>query len=171
MPCPCNYAKGDIMKFSVKHKDKNSKARYGLMKTGHGEVPTPVFMPVATQGTVKAISSQELVDCGVEMIISNAYHLYLRPGEEIIRKAGGLHKFMSWDRAVTTDSGGFQVFSLADLRKITEEGVEFQSHIDGSRHFFTPEKVVDFQMTLGSDIIMPLDECVHYPAERNYVED
>lgn len=159
------------MKFTVEHKDTSSRARSGKLETNHGLVSTPVFMPVATQGTVKAITSQELDACGVEMIISNAYHLYMRPGADIMEKAGGLHKFMGWGRAITTDSGGFQVFSLADLRKITEDGVEFQSHIDGSRHFFTPESVVDFQLTLGSDIMMPLDECVHYPATRDYVED
>ena len=159
------------MKFKLEHKDKDSRARLGKITTSHGEVATPVFMPVATQATVKAVSSQDLIDAGVEMIISNAYHLYMRPGEEIIKKAGDLHKFMDWPRAITTDSGGFQVFSLADLRKIKEEGVEFQSHIDGARHFFTPELVVDFQLALGSDIIMPLDECVHYPAARDYVED
>jgi len=140
------------------------------MSTGHGTVSTPVFMPVATQATVKAVSNQDLIDCGIEMLISNAYHLYMRPGRETIEKAGGLHKFMGWQRAITTDSGGFQVFSLSELRKIREEGVEFQSHLDGSRHFFTPENVVDLQLALGSDIIMPLDECVHYPATRNYVE-
>ncbi|MCK4518287.1 tRNA guanosine(34) transglycosylase Tgt, partial [Candidatus Babeliales bacterium] len=113
----------------------------------------------------------ELEACGVEMLISNAYHIHMRPGKEIIEKAGGLHNFMGWKKAITTDSGGFQVFSLAGLRKIREEGVEFRSHIDGSRHFFTPENVVDFQILLGSDIIMPLDECVHYPARRHYVED
>ncbi len=141
------------------------------MMTGHGKVATPVFMPVATQASVKTISTEELADCGVEMLISNAYHLYMRPGRETIEKAGGLHAFMGWERAITTDSGGFQLFSLAELRKIKEEGVEFQSHIDGTRHFFTPESVVDFQLSLGSDIIMPLDECVHYPATRDYVED
>jgi len=160
-----------MLGFSIEARDASSRARRGKMKTVHGEVETPVFMPVATQATVKGISSGELADCGVEMLISNAYHLYLRPGAEVVKEAGGLHGFMGWDRAITTDSGGFQVFSLADLRKIREEGVEFQSHIDGSRHFFTPENVVDFQVTLGSDIIMPLDECVHYPATRDYVED
>ncbi|MFH1412258.1 MAG: tRNA guanosine(34) transglycosylase Tgt [Candidatus Omnitrophota bacterium] len=159
------------MKFRVISKDRDSKARYGKMVTPHGEVETPVFMPVATQGSVKGLSSQELETCGVEMIISNAYHLYLRPGEDVVSKAGGLHDLMGWTRPITTDSGGFQIFSLADLRKIEEEGVEFRSHIDGTLHFFTPEKVVDLQLTLGSDIIMPLDECVHYPAERRYVEN
>ena len=159
------------MEFTVEHKDKDSAARCGTMMTNHGEVATPVFMPVATRASVKTISNEELAGCGVEMLISNAYHLSMRPGKEIIEKAGGLHAFMGWKRAVTTDSGGFQLFSLAELRKIKEEGVEFQSHIDGTRHFFTPENIVDFQLTIGSDIIMPLDECVHYPATRDYVED
>ncbi|MDP8258333.1 MAG: tRNA guanosine(34) transglycosylase Tgt [Candidatus Aadella gelida] len=159
------------MDFKVIHEDTGSKARYGKMSTLHGEVETPVFMPVATQGSVKGISGMELDSCGVEMVISNAYHLYMRPGEDIMNKAEGLHKFMGWNKPITTDSGGFQVFSLADLRKIKEEGVEFRSHIDGSLHFFTPENIVDFQLVLGSDIIMPLDECVHYPATREYVED
>ncbi len=159
------------MKFVLEHKDVSSKARCGVIETAHGKVMTPVFMPVATQGVVKTVSSKELKDSGVEMIISNAYHLWMRPGAEIIKNGGGLHKFMNWDGVITTDSGGFQVFSLAELRKIKEEGVEFQSHIDGSRHFFTPENIVDFQLILGSDIIMPLDECVHYPAARDYVED
>ncbi len=159
------------MEFNIEHKDKSTKARCGRLITSHGEMSTPVFMPVATQATVKGVSNSDLDMAGVEMIISNTYHLYLRPGMDIIKKAGGLHKFMGWDKPITTDSGGFQVFSLADLRKISEEGVEFQSHIDGSRHLFTPENVIDFQLCLGSDIIMPLDECVHYPAARDYVED
>jgi len=124
-------------------------------------------MPVGTQATVKTLSNQDLADCGVQIVLSNAYHLYLRPGEEIIRAAGGLHKFMGWDKPILTDSGGFQVFSLAVLRKVSDEGVEFQSHIDGSRHFLTPEKMVDFQAILGSDIMMVLDECVHYPCEHD----
>ncbi len=160
-----------MLEFKVEHRDADSRARCGKMVTAHGEVLTPVFMPVATQATVKTLSNQELVDCGVEMVISNAYHLYLRPGRDVIGKAGGLHSFMGWEKAITTDSGGFQVFSLAELRKIREEGVEFRSHIDGSLHFFTPENVMDLQMELGSDIMMPLDECVHYPATRDYVED
>ncbi|MBD3379969.1 MAG: tRNA guanosine(34) transglycosylase Tgt [Candidatus Omnitrophica bacterium] len=159
------------MKFTIEHRDKDTKARCGTMTTCHGEVSTPVFMPVATQAGVKGITPDELRDCRVEMIISNAYHLYLRPGEEIISNAGGLHRFMGWDGVITTDSGGFQVFSLAELRKIKEEGVEFRSHVDGSYHFFSPESVVDFQHAIGSDILMPLDECVHYPAARDYVED
>lgn len=159
------------MHFQVEAKDTNSSARCGKLITGHNTITTPVFMPVATQATVKAVTSQELKEIGAEMIISNAYHLYMRPGKEILKKCGGLHSFMGWDRAITTDSGGFQIFSLAELRKIKEEGVEFQSHIDGTKYFFTPEEVIDFQTTLGSDIMMPLDECVHYPAERDYVED
>ncbi len=157
--------------FIIEHYDTGSKARCGRFETVHGRVNTPVFMPVATRGTVKTLSNDELRSSGVEMLISNAYHLYLRPGTGIISASGGLHKFMGWEKAITTDSGGFQVFSLAELRNIREEGVEFQSHIDGSRHFFTPEGVIDIQLALGSDIMMPLDECVHYPATRDYVED
>ncbi len=156
--------------FKIIHKDKSTKARLGKLKSSHGEVNTPVFMPVGTQGTVKTISNDELKDCGVEIILGNAYHLYLRPGIEIIRNAGGLHKFMGWEKPILTDSGGYQVFSLAVLRKITGEGVEFSSHIDGSKHFLTPEKAMDIQAALDSDIMMTLDECVHYPAARDYVE-
>lgn len=127
-------------------------------------------MPVGTQGTVKAVSPKELSDAGAQVILSNAYHLFLRPGMEVIRKAGGLHNFMSWDRPILTDSGGYQIFSLALLRKIRDEGVEFQSHIDGMKHFFSPEGVVKIEETLGSDIIMPLDECVHYPCSKDHAE-
>ena len=156
--------------FTLMHKDKSSNARIGKLVTVHGEINTPVFMPVGTQGTVKAISTQELKDIGTEIILGNAYHLYLRPGLEIIKKAGGLHKFMSWDRPILTDSGGYQIFSLATLRKLSDEGVEFSSHIDGSKHFITPDKAIDIQRILGSDIMMTLDECVHYPAAKDYVE-
>ncbi len=156
--------------FRLLHKDKSTKARLGRIETAHGDVATPVFMPVATQGTIKTISNEELDACGVEILLGNAYHLYLRPGLEIVRKAGGLHKFMSWENPILTDSGGYQVFSLAPLRKIREGRVEFQSHIDGSAHIFTPEKVIEIQEVLGSDIMMPLDECVHYPASKDYVE-
>ena len=156
--------------FTLIHKDKSSKARVGKLTTAHGEVNTPIFMPVGTQGTVKAISNDELMECGAEIILGNAYHLYLRPGTDIIRKAGGLHKFMGWERPILTDSGGYQVFSLAVLRKLSDEGAEFSSHIDGSKHFVTPEKVIDIQLALGSDIMMMFDECVHYPAARDYVE-
>lgn len=159
------------MEFSLEHTDKSSKARSGRLTTARNSFETPVFMPVATQATVKGVTSRELADSGVEMIISNAYHLYMRPGKELIQKYGGLHSFMGWDGSITTDSGGFQVFSLAELSKIKEEGVEFRSHLDGSKHFFSPEMVVDLQLALGSDILMPLDECVRYPAPRDYVED
>lgn len=156
--------------FTVLHKDKSSKARLGTLETAHGKVNTPVFMPVGTQGTVKAISNNELLDCGAEIILGNAYHLNLRPGLDIIKKAGGLHGFMGWQGPILTDSGGYQVFSLAKLRKLSAEGAEFSSHIDGSRCFITPEKAIEIQETLGSDIMMTFDECVHYPAARDYVE-
>ncbi|MBU3933890.1 MAG: tRNA guanosine(34) transglycosylase Tgt [Candidatus Omnitrophica bacterium] len=159
------------MSFTVVHQDKDSQARTGLLKTAHGVVRTPVFMPVGTQATVKTLSAQELLDCKTQIVLSNAYHLYLRPGREIIKQAGGLHKFMGWSGPILTDSGGFQVFSLAVLRKITEKGVEFQSHIDGSRHFLAPEDIIGVQLDLGSDVLMPLDECVHYPAERDYAQE
>jgi len=156
--------------FTLLHKDKSNKARTGKLKTAHGEINTPVFMPVGTQGTVKALSNDELNECGAEIILGNAYHLFLRPGLDIIKKAGGLHKFMGWNKPILTDSGGYQVFSLAVLRKLSEEGAEFSSHIDGAKHFITPEKVIDIQKNLGSDIMMVFDECVHYPAARDYVE-
>ena len=156
--------------FKLIHKDKSSKARLGVLQTAHGEVNTPVFMPVGTQGTVKAMSNNELLECGAEIILGNASHLSLRPGLEIIKKAGGLHKFMGWQKPILTDSGGYQVFSLAKLRKLSEEGAEFSSHIDGSRHFITPEKAIEIQEALGSDIMMTFDECIHYPAARDYVE-
>ncbi len=156
--------------FQVLKEDRRTKARTGVLKIPHGEIKTPVFMPVGTQATVKTISNQELLDAGAQVILSNTYHLYLRPGEEVIKEAGGLHKFMNWPRPILTDSGGFQIFSLATLNKVTKEGVHFQSHIDGSKHFLTPEGVIRIQKSLGSDILMPLDECVKYPAEREYVE-
>ena len=156
--------------FKLLHKDKSSKARRGVLTTAHGQINTPVFMPVGTQGTVKSISTRELKDIGAEIILGNAYHLYLRPGLDIIEKAGGLHKFMGWDRPILTDSGGYQIFSLATLRKLSNEGAEFSSHIDGSKHFISPEKAIDIQRILCSDIMMILDECVHYPAARDYVE-
>ena len=156
--------------FKLIHKEKNSKARIGKLKTAHGEINTPVFMPVGTQGSVKALSNGELLTCGAEIILGNAYHLFLRPGLDVIKKAGGLHKFIGWDKPILTDSGGYQVFSLAVLRKISEKGVEFSSHIDGAKHFITPEDVIDIQRALGSDIMMMFDECVHYPAARDYVE-
>jgi queuine tRNA-ribosyltransferase len=156
--------------FKLIHKDKSSKARCGKLTTAHGEINTPVFMPVGTQGTVKAISNAELKTIGAEIILGNTYHLYLRPGLDVIKKAGGLHKFMGWSMPILTDSGGYQVFSLAKLRKLTEDGAEFSSHIDGAKHTLTPEKAMEIQRTLGSDIVMTFDECVHYPAARDYVE-
>ena len=151
-------------------KDMKTKARRGRVNTPHGSIETPVFMPVGTAATVKAMRPEELKEMGARIILSNTYHLYLRPGHEIIKKAGGLHKFMNWDKAILTDSGGFQVFSLGELRKITEEGVEFRSHIDGSSHMLSPEKSMEVQNALGSDIIMAFDECAPYPADRGYVK-
>ena len=159
------------MSFKLLHKDKDTKARAGALTTPHGKVHTPCFIPVGTQATIKTLSNDEVRACGTEMIMANAYHLYLRPGEEIIKKAGGLHKFMSWDGPIMTDSGGYQVFSLAVLRKVKKDGVLFKSHIDGREIFLTPEKVIEFQKVLGSDIMMPLDECLHYPVGRSEVED
>jgi len=141
-----------------------------VLKTAHGEVKTPVFMPVGTQATVKTISNDELHHAGAQILLSNAYHLYLRPGAELVREAGGLHGFMNWDKPILTDSGGFQIFSLATLNKVKENGVEFRSHIDGSKHFLSPADVIAIQTSLGSDVIMPLDECVKYPAEKDYTE-
>ena len=139
-------------------------ARLGKLHTPHGTIDTPVFMPVGTQATVKAVTPKILEELEAEIILSNTYHLYLRPGHELINEAGGLHKFMNWNKPILTDSGGFQVFSLADLRKISEEGVEFQSHLDGSYHFFTPEKVMEIENNLGADIIMAFDICSPYPC-------
>ena len=154
--------------FTVIHQDKNSKARLGKLVTAHGEIDTPCFMPVGTQGTVKALSPQELKESGAQIVLSNAYHLFLRPGTEVIKKAGGLHNFMSWPGPILTDSGGYQIFSLALLRQVNDRGVEFQSHIDGLKHFLTAEDVIQIQKDLGSDIIMPLDECVHYPCSKDH---
>ena len=156
------------MYFKLLHQDKKTKARVGELRTAHGVIRTPAFFPVGTQGTVKTLSGGELKTSGAQAILSNAYHLYLRPGLEVIRRAGGLHAFMGWDRPILTDSGGYQVLSLADLKKVSEEGVLFQSHIDGTSHLFTPEKVIEIQDALGSDIMMVLDECLHYPCEYDY---
>ena len=150
--------------FKITCLDGKTKARCGQLQTPHGIISTPVFMPVGTQGTVKSLSPQDLIDCQAEIMLSNAYHLYLRPGIEIIEKSKGLHNFISWQRPILTDSGGYQIFSLALLRKIKEEGVEFQSHFDGSRYFLRPEDVMKIQSVLGSDLIMPLDDCIEYPA-------
>ena len=145
-------------------------ARLGRLHTPHGIIDTPIFMPVGTQATVKAMTPEELKDMDAQIILSNTYHLYLRPGHDLVKEAGGLHKFMNWDRPILTDSGGFQVFSLGDLRKITEEGVTFQSHLDGSKHFLSPEKVMEIENALGADIIMAFDECAPFPAEHDYVK-
>lgn len=146
-------------------KDINTKARRGVVHTAHGDIQAPFFMPVGTKATVKTLSQQDLKEIGAQVELSNTYHLYLRPGCDIIQKAGGLHRFMSWDRPILTDSGGYQVFSLTDWRKLSDKGVEFKSHIDGSKHFLTPESVMDIQAILGSDMVMPLDECSPYPCE------
>ena len=151
-------------------KDEATGARAGLLHTPHGSFPTPIFMPVGTQASVKGVSPDELKGLGAGVILSNTYHLFLRPGMDLIKEAGGLHKFMHWDRAILTDSGGFQVFSLGDLRKITEEGVTFRSHIDGSKKFLSPEISMKAQMCFGSDIVMAFDECVPYPADYDYAK-
>lgn len=159
------------MKFSLQTTADNSKARAGLIYTDHGEIPTPIFMPVGTAGSVKAVTQKDLIDTiKAKIILGNTYHLYLRPGTDIIQKAGGLHKFINWERPILTDSGGFQVFSLSSIRKLREEGAEFRSHIDGSKHLFTPEKVVDIQRIIGSDIMMALDECPSGKADFNYAK-
>jgi queuine tRNA-ribosyltransferase len=155
--------------FQLHHVDKNSKARAGTITTDHGEVLTPIFMPVGTAGSVKAVSQQQLLDdVKAQIILGNTYHLYLRPGMEELEQACGLHKFMNWTKPMLTDSGGYQVFSLAANRKINEDGVTFQSHIDGSRHIFTPENVIDIQRIIGADIIMAFDECPPYPSDHFY---
>jgi queuine tRNA-ribosyltransferase len=154
------------MKFTLQHSDPQSKARAGLLETAHGVIETPIFMPVGTAGTVKAVHQRELKnDIQVQIILGNTYHLYLRPGTSVLEAAGGLHKFMNWDGPILTDSGGFQVFSLSGIRKIKEEGVQFSSHIDGSKHLFTPERAMDIQRSIGGDIIMAFDECTPYPCE------
>jgi queuine tRNA-ribosyltransferase len=159
------------MRFTLHHTDPQSKARVGELRTDHGVIQTPVFMPVGTLGAVKTIHPRDLRDdLDACICLGNTYHLYLRPGVEIIEHAGGLHKFSGWDRAMLTDSGGFQVHSLSDIRKITEEGVKFQSHIDGSAHLFTPENVMDIQRSIGADIIMAFDECTPWPCEFQYAE-
>ena len=156
--------------FELIAEDPETGARAGILHTDHGDVETPVFMPVGTQGTVKTQTPQELLENKAQIILGNTYHLYLRPGGDLIRKAGGLHKFMSWPKAILTDSGGYQVFSLSDLRKLSSEGVRFQSHVDGSKHLFTPENVVDIQRQLGPDILMVLDECTPYPCTFEYAQ-
>ena len=159
------------LQFEIQHSDQNSRARAGKITTDHGEIPTPIFMPVGTVGSVKAVTQQQLKnDVHARIILGNTYHLYLRPGLKVLEKAGGLHKFNGWNRPILTDSGGFQVFSLSGTRKINEEGVLFQSHIDGSRHLFTPEKVMDIQRVIGGDIIMAFDECPPGGSEYQYAK-
>jgi queuine tRNA-ribosyltransferase len=160
-----------LLKLNIIAKDKHSKARTGWFETDHGKVETPIFMPVGTQGTVKAVNQHYLEnEIKAQIVLSNTYHLYLRPGTDILEKAGGLHKFMNWQKPILTDSGGYQVFSLAELRKLKPDGVEFSSHLDGSRHFFTPEKVIQIQRSIGSDIMMVLDECTPYPCDYDYAK-
>ncbi|HOB83055.1 MAG TPA: tRNA guanosine(34) transglycosylase Tgt [Bacteroidales bacterium] len=157
--------------FEIRTKDKDTRARTGVLRTDHGDIPTPIFMPVGTGGTVKGILQRDLEeDIDARIILGNTYHLYLRPGTEILKEAGGLHRFMSWERPILTDSGGYQVFSLANNRKLTDEGIVFKSHIDGSRHVFTPENTVDIQRVIGADIIMALDECAPFPCDHRYAE-
>ncbi|MCE1249035.1 MAG: tRNA guanosine(34) transglycosylase Tgt [Firmicutes bacterium] len=153
--------------FNIVQKSKECTGRVGILSTPHGDIPTPVFMPVGTQATVKTMDNRDLENLNASIILGNTYHLFTRPGVEVIGEAGGLHKFMSWKRPILTDSGGFQVFSLANLRKLDEDGVTFRSHFDGKEHRFTPEIVVDIENTLGSDIMMPLDECLAYPSDRD----
>ena len=154
----------------IKHIDKQTGARYGILHTPHGDVEVPMFMPVGTLATVKTLSPEELKEMGSGVILANTYHLHLRPGEDIVQKAGGLHKFMNYDRPILTDSGGFQVFSLQENRKISEEGVEFKSHLNGDKLFFTPESVIEIEEKLGADIIMSFDECIPYPADEKYAK-
>ncbi|MBR2540077.1 MAG: tRNA guanosine(34) transglycosylase Tgt [Mogibacterium sp.] len=156
--------------YELLHVDKKTGARRGRITTPHGVIETPVFMPVGTQATVKAMKPEDVEKTGAQIILANTYHLFLRPGSDIVREAGGLHKFMNWDKPILTDSGGYQVFSLGAMRKITEEGVRFQSHIDGSRHMLSPEKSIEVQNDLGSDIIMAFDECAPKDADRRYIE-
>ena len=161
---------GHAVTFELLGKDDGTRARRGRLTTPHGVIETPVFMPVGTAATVKSVKPDDVAALGARIILANTYHLYLRPGHETVKKAGGLHRYMNWDRPILTDSGGFQVFSLAALGRVTEEGMEFASHIDGSRHLLSPEKSIEIQNALGSDIMMAFDECVPYPAERAYVE-
>jgi queuine tRNA-ribosyltransferase len=154
------------LRFEVTHRDPDTRARAGLLHIPHGVIETPVFMPVGTAGTVKAISQTDLESLGVSILLGNSYHLYLRPGHELIRDFGGLHKFMGWPHAILTDSGGYQIMSLEGLGKVTENGYEFRSHLDGSLHFFSPEQAIEIQLALGSDIMMCLDQCVQYPSSR-----
>ena len=159
------------MKFNILKEDEKSQARVAEIQTARGKIQTPIFMPVGTLGTVKGVHQNELInDTNAEIILSNTYHLYLRPGLEVIEKAGGIHKFIGWEKPLLTDSGGYQVYSLSKKRKITEKGVKFQSHIDGSYHFFTPEYAIDIQRSIGADIIMAFDECTPFPCNYDYAK-
>jgi len=160
-----------MLRFKLTQTDARSKARAGLIQTDHGTVRTPVFMPVGTRGSVKAIEQRELLEIKAQIILGNTYHLFQRPGVEVLQKLGGLHSFISWPRSILTDSGGFQIFSLSELRKLSREGVEFRSHIDGAYYFFTPEKIIEVERQIGADLIMVLDECAPYSSEREYVSD
>lgn len=160
-----------MLKLNIESKDRKTDARAGWFETDHGKVETPIFMPVGTQGTVKAVNQNILEEeIKAQIVLSNTYHLYLRPGTEILESAGGLHKFMNWNKPILTDSGGYQIFSLSELRKLKSDGVEFRSHLDGSKHFFTPEKVIQIQRSIGSDIMMVLDECAPYPCDYDYAK-
>ncbi|MCZ7611459.1 MAG: tRNA guanosine(34) transglycosylase Tgt [Ignavibacterium sp.] len=160
-----------MLKLNIESRDRKTDARAGWLETDHGKVETPIFMPVGTQGTVKAVNQNILKEeIKAQIVLSNTYHLYLRPGTEILESAGGLHKFMNWHKPILTDSGGYQVFSLSELRKLKSDGVEFRSHLDGSKHFFTPEKVIQIQRSIGSDIMMVLDECAPYPCDYDYAK-
>jgi len=156
--------------YTLIKQDKKTKARLGRIETPHGTIQTPFFMPVGTNGTVKSLTFGDLNSLGAQIMLSNTYHLNLRPGPEILEKAGGLHNFSGWQKPILTDSGGYQVFSLAKLRKISDDGVEFQSHLDGSKHYLTPEKVMEIQKIIGSDMVMPLDECAPYPCSYEEAE-
>jgi len=160
-----------MLEFKLVQKDSHSKARAGTIRTDHGTINTPVFMPVGTRGSVKAVEQRELLQMNAQIILGNTYHLFQRPGIEVLQKFGGLHSFISWPRPILTDSGGFQILSLSELRKLSQEGVEFRSHIDGSYYFFTPEKIIEVERQIGADIIMVLDECAPFPSEREYVSN
>ena len=163
--------KAESFTFEIVAEDTSTRARAGLLHTPHGSIETPVFMPVGTQATVKALTQQDLEEIGAQIILGNTYHLYLRPGHSLVEQAGGLHGFMNWPHPILTDSGGYQVFSLGELNEIREEGVHFQSHLDGSRHFFSPEHVMEIERALGADIVMVFDECTPYPCPRQYAQE
>lgn len=160
-----------MFEFEVLKECEKTGARAGVLHTPHGDIKTPVYMPVGTQAAVKALTTQQVEECGAQILLANTYHLYLRPGDELVKEAGGLHQFMHWDKPILTDSGGFQVFSLGELRRLTEEGAHFKSHLDGSAHTLTPEKVMQIEQNLGADIIMAFDECTPYPATYEYTKN